>query len=423
MPTNTTALRQKRHQLIGRNRELLDKAEDTGSAMTAEENREYERNMHLIEQLGLEIQEGDAHNAHARAEEEKRQRAKERGETVQIGSGSFLGRDSEGREYRSLKHGESFAEAVCLPEELRAVPPNCLGRMIVSHVTGRWDEETRDYFEGSGAGGGFLVSQQVSATIIDKARSQAVISRAGAQTLPCNTETLKVARVDTDPVAYWTAERAEITESEGTFGAITLRPRFVACYCEASMELLRDAPNASAVVENTISKTLALGLDEACLNGPSGSAIKPVGLLSSTACDTLDLSAASIGYDKLIEAAEQAWQNDVEPTAMIYDGETRGHFAALKDGNGQYQPFPPALADYKRLMSNQINSTSTGTEVMYLGDFQNCLIGLRSGIEIEASGVSGDMFKRKMVAIRGLMRADFAVARNNDVVRIHNYTA
>ena len=72
-------------------------------------------------------------------------------------------------------------------------------------------------------------------------------------------------------------------------------------------------------------------------------------------------------------------------------------------------------------MSTQL--ASTADRGMYVGDFSNCLFGIRNNVEIEASAVSGTVFQRKMVAIRGLLRADFGIGRANDVVRLTGITS
>ncbi len=85
--------------------------------------------------------------------------------------------------------------------------------------------------------------------------------------------------------------------------------------------------------------------------------------------------------------------------------------------------YPPAIADLRKLTSTQINSTGAGVHNAYLGDFSNALIGVRSPIDIQVSDVAGDVFQKRKVAIRGFMRADFVLGRNNDIVRLHGFTA
>ena len=108
-----------------------------------------------------------------------------------------------------------------------------------------------------------------------------VMSAAGIQSVPMTSEELKLAKVETDPTAYWTAEGADITESEGTFGALKLRARALAVYSEASLELMRDASNAAQLVEQSIAKALAAKLDSTCLNGPAGTRSRPNTALES----------------------------------------------------------------------------------------------------------------------------------------------
>ena len=300
-----------------------------------------------------------------------------------------------------------------------------IGDMIVGAATGKWrNEECRaTYSESAAASGGFLLSPEQSATVIDLARARSAVSEAGSQTILMNTEEPKVAKVETDPTAYWVAENAEITKSSGTFGAIVLRARTLAVYCESSLELMRDAANAGQLIMDTITSALGSGLDNAMLNGPDGSGVSPTGLLYDPDVDSLDAGGDALTTDDMLAALGQLWANDVEAKSVIFGAEARLRLAKMKDGEGRYLNSLTThadLADLAKFTTTAIESAANYN--LYIGDFSNLLIGLRSPIEIELSAVAGDTFQKKQVAIRGLFRADFAVGRADDICQLKNFT-
>lgn len=413
MPIKTWEIRQDRHDLLNKGRAILDACEKEGRDLTVSERTAYNELRTKARRLSDEIALGEEKNDLEREEAERELRRRD-GDT----SGGPMFRNHDTGEYvRGVKHGQSFRTASGLRESNAR-----LGKLIFGAVTGDWrgaDEERAMYAQGTNASGGFLLTPQMSAGVIDLARAKSVMSTAGCVTIPMQTEEMKVALVESDPTAYWTAEGATITESQGTFGAVELRSRSLAVYCEAPLELVRNASNAQTIIENTFTSALGLGLDAAILNG-TGAGEEPTGLLYSSQV-TNSAAAGPFTYDKLIDAMALCWAGNVEPNAWVMEDSLRKYVAKVKDGEGLYLPPPPEAAALKRFTSTQLQSaTANGT--CYVGDFSNCLIGIRSGIEIEASGVSGTVFQKKKVAIRGLMFADFAVGRSGDVVKMTGIT-
>ncbi len=323
-----------------------------------------------------------------------------------------------GEEVRSVRHGESYADAV---GEHR--PAMSVGRLVYGAATGDWrgaEEEQRTYSQSEAVGGGYLLNSEMSASVIDLARAQSAVSAAGAITVPMATEELKIARVESDPVAYWTHENQEITASGGTFGLINLRSKCLAVYCVASLELIRNAANAQGLIESAIAKAIALKLDESALNG-EGANEEPMGLLNCPGVGTYSVGGG-LTHDKMLRACRSLWDANVEPTSMIYNSNVRASMALLKDGEGLYLTAPPEIAKLGKYMSTQISSTGSD-ETMYIGDFSNCIFGIRNKIEIEVSGVADNVFKKKQVAIRGLLWGDFYACRSSDIVRLTGISA
>lgn len=399
--TDTRDMREDRAQLIDDADALLSKAKPSAMDITTARRKTDEARA-----MSLEIDRAEIHNDSLRDE----YAGKMGGRT----SRTVRFRDEAGKEIRSVGHNESFRTAISVGE-----PAVGVGALIVARATGDWshipEAERRNYQQAASASGGFLLNPEMSASVIDLARANSVISAAGATTVPMASEELKIARVATDPTASWTTENMAITESSGTFDMITLRAHCLAVYCTASLELIRNAANAQALIENSIAKAIALKLDESCLNG-QGAAQEPWGLLHSSQVGTRAIGGA-ISHDGMLNGCRDLWNANIEPASMIYDANMRATIAALKDGEGQYQAPPADIAKLSKYTTTQLSSTDSDN-CMYIGDFSNCILGLRSQVEIEVSPHAGDVFQKKQIAIRGMLWGDFFTCRSGDIVRL-----
>jgi HK97 family phage major capsid protein len=93
-----------------------------------------------------------------------------------------------------------------------------VGKIIRAKIVGNYeglnDVEVKAAGEGTGALGGWLVPETVSAKIIDLARNFARVMQAGAYTIPMTSPEMKLVKIEGDPTAYFKAEHAAITESD-----------------------------------------------------------------------------------------------------------------------------------------------------------------------------------------------------------------
>lgn len=404
-PIDTREMRSNRAALLDQARALLDK-----SSPSATDRETARQKIEEARSLALEIDRAELGNDQLRDEA-----ARQFGHSY--GTGPVFRNVETGEEVRSIRHGESFTRSLGLQR-----PSMSLGKLIVGAATGDWrhaEEERAAYSQGASVNGGYLLTPEMSSMVIDLARGQSVVSQLGVTTLPMATEILEIAKVDSDPTAYWTGENQEITESNGTFGLCRLRAKCLAIYCTASLELVRNAANAQSIIEDTIAKALAAKLDSSFING-TGASNEPQGLLNSPNVGTYGVDGP-ISHDKLVLAAAQLWGGNVEPDAMLMDSTLRSEIARLKDGEGRYQPPPVEVSKLRPYMASTISSTDSN-HAMYIGMFQNCILGMRNQVEIEVSATAGDVFKKKQIAIRGLVWADFLVCRSGDVVRLKGIT-
>ena len=224
--------------------------------------------------------------------------------------------DQNGRKLHALRPTEKFAD-LPLPDN-RAFQPLSIGRAIVGLATGKWEgarAEKLAMSEGSNAGGGFLVNDVFSKTLIDAARAQARLVQAGATTVPWDHgDRLTMARVETDPTFSVVAEHGTIPGSDIAFGKIGFTAHKIGTMITLSRELAEDAPNASQIVEQTLTRAFAAELDRLGLVG-SGSS-EPNGLLYYTDVNATD-SIGEIAWEDVHNAAVAIRTRNFEPTGYI----------------------------------------------------------------------------------------------------------
>ncbi|WP_265529099.1 phage major capsid protein [Sphingomicrobium marinum] len=268
------------------------------------------------------------------------------------------------------------------------------GQIIRAMVTGpRDDAERRALSEGTDSAGGFTVPTPLAAWYIDKLRKASVVVRAGARTVPMESETLAIARLESDPVMAWRVENAAITQNDVTFGAVSLQAKSLAGSIKVSRELLDDSLNVARILENAFIQSAALEFDRACLFG-SGSSNEPTGLKNISGINSVSMGtngAAPSDYDKIIDTIyELQADNAGDPTAMIWSPRTARDYAKLKDADNNPLRVPEMVASVPKLATNAVpvdetEGTATDASSILMGDFSRMLIGLRTNVRLEAN--------------------------------------
>ncbi len=302
-------------------------------------------------------------------------------------------------------------------------------------VTGDWggaEHELRAMMTGNDTAGGYLLNPELSASVIDLARNQSVVSRAGALTVPMEASELRIARVTSDPTANWRQEGGSVTASTPGFDLLTLRARSLAALIPVTLELLEDAANAPALLENALRQALGLELDRAALMGVAAGP-EPLGLSQAPGVNETG-SIGSPTYDDILDAVTDIESANGMPNAWIMNPRDSGTFNKLKDAQSQYLTPPPAIASMTRHVTNQIpaNLGGGGDSEIFIGDFKQLLIGLRKTVTIEllnegtvidSDGVTHQAVQEMKLFLRAHLRADVALIRPTHFTRLKGVTA
>lgn len=335
-------------------------------------------------------------------------------------------------ELRSLAHDDKLAD-VCqwaLPDGLDRRQVS-VGRIVRAALRGSWEgaEAERRALVGSDSTlGGYLLPEPLSAMFLDLARARMVTSAAGARTIPVEADSLKVAKLATDPTVVWRGELEEITESDPTFEAVVLTPKVCAALVRISEELIQDGAGVGEAVENALRGALAVELDRAALFG-SGEGSEPLGLFNVAGVNEVDMGtngAALTNYDPFIDAIQAVEDANGIVTALIYAPRTKAELGKLKTGisgdNTTLKP-PEEFSALKRFATtsapvDQEHGTASDASTALAGGFDNLWLGMRSEVRVDVSREAKDVFQKLGVLVRVFARMDVAVVRPTHLTKI-----
>lgn len=287
------------------------------------------------------------------------------------------------------------------------------------------DLEIRAMNEGTDAAGGYTVPDVLGAQFIDRLRPALVTLRAGAQTIPMTSDTLHLARVATPGVTplAWKAENLPITESAIALERVTFTAHTLPCLIKMSVELSEDSVNIDRIIDRELSTALGAELDRVALRG-SGVAPEPKGIRFQTGVPLQGsgTDGTALTYDPILDAGFTVLGANVPPENLkvIYNARSGKSLAKLKEASTQAYLVPPAAFTGwgPPLITNQIPNnltvgTSTDCSEIYVGDFSELLIGLRTSFRIEVSRQAGDAtssaFTNLQLWVRCYLRADVQI--------------
>jgi HK97 family phage major capsid protein len=208
--------------------------------------------------------------------------------------------------------------------------------------------------EGTDSAGGFTVPAYLLGKMIDRLRAKSVAIRAGALTVPLETQKTSIARLATDPTVAWRLENAAVGGADPTFEKITFTAQSLACLIKLSREVMEDSLNIDAALQSALVNAMALEIDRVALFG-SGTPPEPLGVYNlGTGLNSVSMGtngAQITNYDNLVSSVyELELDNNDTPSAFIMHPRTSKTLRTLKDTTNQPLVPPPDIADVPRLL-------------------------------------------------------------------------
>ncbi len=295
--------------------------------------------------------------------------------------------------------------------------------------------------------GGALVAPPEMGELIELLRNKEALINAGARVVPLPPQgRLKFPRQTAPSNTYWVGENSPITESLIGTGEITLQAKKLAVLIKSPNELIRFAsPAAEALLRDDMTKSLALGLDLACLEG-QGTDTRPRGVINFpninriTSSDPRINGDAIVGQDiyRMIAAVEESnaeYETFImRPKTLYKYYQLRADAVAQGDSRGPYlfnlireagDGTPPTLAGYPVVKSTQVSQVRTkgsSSNLTYVvgGMWSDALIGMFGAIEFAATTMGDTSFVNDQTWIRGILSADFQLRHEAAFVLLDN---
>jgi len=287
--------------------------------------------------------------------------------------------------------------------------------------------------------GGALVAPPEMGELIELLRNKEALVNAGARTVPLPPQgRMKYPRQTAPSLTYWVGESGPITDSNIGTGEVTLQAKKLAVMIKAPNELIRFAsPAAEALMRDDMTKSLALGLDLACLEGLGGDN-RPRGLIQMPNINRIQASPVAqgvngdriVGQDiyRMVAAVEESnaefegwimrpktWFKFLQLRAdAIGQGDSAGPFLFNLIRDPGFDGGAPNLAGNKVTKSTQVSQArtkGTSTNLTYIlgGMWSDCLIGMFGAIEFAATTLGDTAFTYDQTWVRGILSADFNV--------------
>ncbi len=283
--------------------------------------------------------------------------------------------------------------------------------------------------------GGALVAPPEMGELIELLRNKEALVNAGARVVPLPPQgRMKYPRQTAASTTYWVGENSPITESLIGTGEVTLQAKKLAVLIKAPNELIRFAsPAAEALLRDDMTKSLALGLDLAGLEGQGGDN-RPRGVINFQNINNVNSSSqtangdAIVGQDayRMIAAVEESnaefegWIMRPKTLYKYYQlrfdavgqGDQRGGFLfnlIREAGDGM----EALLGGYPVTKSTQVSqsmSKGTASNLTYIagGMWSDLLIGMFGAIEFAATTMGDTSFVNDQTWVRGILSADIA---------------
>lgn len=282
--------------------------------------------------------------------------------------------------------------------------------------------------------GGYIVPIEIANELIELLRPQSVVNTMGATVLTGLNSIIQLPKQTGGATAYWIVENVdEITESELTFGQLTMRPRAVAClttFSKSLMHLTEETNNSiEQLVRRDFALALALEIDRAALLG-TGVNGQPTGIANTPSVNSYahgtdggfwnfesakemegkleddNALRGSLGYvmnGKVIRKLEKY-------RVPQYSGDTEGLYLMLPMSDELLRKnIGYNFAKTTQIPTNISKGSGTNLSTVFFANWQELILGFWGGLALDASIHAGDSFKKNQVQLRAVMEVDVAV--------------
>lgn len=285
----------------------------------------------------------------------------------------------------------------------------------------------------SGVDGGFVSPEIWQDRFFDRLYAASLIGQLPVTRIPLRSRVEHFPVLTTGATVAYSAENAALSSSSQAFRQVTLVPKKQAALCYVSNELLVDSePAAQGIIQQNIIREMQQDFDKQAFlgNGQSGT---PTGIINQTNVSSGTTAGAHLTYQDLTAGVMNVMLLNNSTNVGVGQANCTGiaanpillkQVANFTDSNSRLMwdfglrgmPLPGdnnGLASFlgvpKVAVSNVLPVTEGGQDIVF-GDWQYCVIGERSDMEVMVSNVAGTAFAQDQTAFRVIRRWDIVLA-------------
>ena len=270
-------------------------------------------------------------------------------------------------------------EFECSAEAARQYGKDAQGIMLPAEVLRTWKQRDINSSDDST----LIAEDYRGGDFIDVLRNSSSVMQAGATMLRGLQGNVVIPKKTAASSGGWIAtEGAAAAESEFTSGSVTMSPKVIGAFTDATRLLLQQSSlDVENLIRDDLTQSIATAIDLGALAG-SGSSGQPTGISATSGINTTTFAAANPTWAEIV-AMESAVANDNALNGSLGYICRPADFGTLKTtekatGTAQFVVSPDnSMNGYNVIRSNQVTSGD-----FYFGNFADLLIGMYGGLDI-----------------------------------------
>ena len=274
---------------------------------------------------------------------------------------------------------EAAFEFECSAEAARQYGKDAQGIMLPAEVLRTWKQRDINSSDDST----LIAEDYRGGDFIDVLRNSSSVMQAGATMLRGLQGNVVIPKKTAAASAGWIAtEGSAAAESEFTSGSVTMSPKVIGAFTDATRLLLQQSSlDVENLIRDDLTQSIATAIDLGALAG-TGSSGQPTGISATSGINTTTFAAANPTWAEIV-AMESAVANDNALNGSLGYICRPADFGTLKTtekatGTAQFVVSPDnSMNGYNVIRSNQVTSGD-----FYFGNFADLLIGMYGGLDI-----------------------------------------
>ncbi len=274
---------------------------------------------------------------------------------------------------------EAAFEFECSAEAARQYGKDAQGIMLPAEVLRTWKQRDINSSDDST----LIAEDYRGGDFIDVLRNSSSVMQAGATMLRGLQGNVVIPKKTAASSGGWIAtEGSAAAESEFTSGSVTMSPKVIGAFTDATRLLLQQSSlDVENLIRDDLTQSIATAIDLGALAG-TGSSGQPTGISATSGINTTTFAAANPTWAEIV-AMESAVANDNALNGSLGYICRPADFGTLKTtekatGTAQFVVSPDnSMNGYNVIRSNQVTSGD-----FYFGNFADLLIGMYGGLDI-----------------------------------------